>query len=90
MLVEQVSSVGEVSRANVVAHVDPRLFNTCEDTGATAVYKRMLTASLDLSRECVAVRILGGEHISRLERARLTVICTDESLGSRLVISSTR
>ena len=82
------TSIGEVSRFDVVLHVDPRLFDTQKNTCPTAVYKRMLTASRDFSGKGLAVRVLGREYVVRPERARLAVICTDEGLGSRLVVSS--
>lgn len=84
------TSVREVSCANIVSHVEPRLFDTLEDTGPTAVYKRMLAASFDFSCQRVAVCELGGEHVGRAERARLAVIGSDEGLGSSLGVSSTR
>ena len=61
------TSIGEVSGADVVPHVDPRLSDTLEHTSSTAVYKRMLTASLHFSGQGVAVGVLGREHVSRPE-----------------------
>ena len=86
ILEQYVTSIGEVHRFDVVLHVDSRLFDTLKNT--TAVYKRMLTASRDFSCKGLAVRVLGREYVARRERAGEIVICTDEGLGSRLVVSS--
>ena len=54
----EVSSIGEVSRFDVVLHVESP-GETLENTFATAGYKRMLTTSSDLSNQVGAIPVLG-------------------------------
>jgi hypothetical protein len=55
-----VSSIGEVSRFDVVLHVESR-GDTLENTFATAGNNRMLTTSSDLSNQVGAILELGRE-----------------------------
>jgi hypothetical protein len=55
-----VSSIGEVSRFDVVLHVESP-GDTLENTFATAGYDGMLTTSSDLSNQVGAIRVLGRE-----------------------------